>query len=162
MILFELKMELWKIIQWNKIEFGFQIKPNSDRIWIRIWNKKQGGFFPHGKLIFLSPLRRCTKFLKIIQWEFSATRDKEERKRFPRWRFCNYLKLNPNHPIPPINWIWPSHSIYNSRDWRIPNRESTRGKIPNCLGCSRELGDEPSQERRPDSLIKRKGAHTPS
>lgn len=36
MILFELKLELWKIIQWNKIEFGFQIKPNSDRIWIRI------------------------------------------------------------------------------------------------------------------------------
>ena len=40
--------------------------------------------------------------------------------------------------------------------------ESTRSKFPNCLRCSRELGDEPSQERRPDSLIKRKGAHTPS
>ena len=79
MILFELKLELWKIIQWNKIEFGFQIKPNSDRIWIRIWNKKQGGFFPHGKLIFLSPLKVVHEILEINLRE--KIRPQEIRKR---------------------------------------------------------------------------------
>ena len=52
MILFELKLELQKIIQWNKIEFGFQIKPNSDRIWIRIWNKKARRIFPTWEIDF--------------------------------------------------------------------------------------------------------------
>ena len=134
-----------------RIGFGFEFE-----------TKSKEDFSHMGNWFFSLIQRRCTNFLDKIQGEISATWDKEKRKRFPRWRFCNYLKLNPNHPIPPINWIWPSHSIHNSRDWRIPNLESTRSKIPNCLGCSRKLGDEPSRGRRPDSLIKRKGAHTPS
>ena len=81
MILFELKLKLWKIIQWNKIEFGFQIKPNSDRIWIRIWNKKQGGFFPHGKLIFLSPLDMMHEFLDKKSKEEFGHEDKEREKK---------------------------------------------------------------------------------
>ena len=128
MILFELKLELWKIIQWNKIEFRFQIKPNSDRIWIRIWNKKQGGFFPHGKLIMLSPLKVVHEVLEINPRE--KIRPKEIRKRekdFQGGGFVIISKLNPNCPIPYINRIWPCHSSLIPRELRNPNLESTRG-----------------------------------
>ena len=96
MILFELKLELWKIIQWNKIEFGFQIKPNSDRILDSNLKQKARRIFPTWEIDFsLSSKGGARNFGDKSKGKNSATRDKEERKRFPRWRFCNYLKTKP-------------------------------------------------------------------